>query len=421
MPPSPCWLATAVTTYALVISRAIAGIGHRDRRQRAPRACGSWRTSVPWFCRGRANASPGGGSPRAGRPVTFYGHRGHPRCIVDRSGRSRCARSSPSWPLLIVMVVVLVLATRQTRHDVEAVRSVTFALPGDVAPRPFDAAAATRLAERLCGAGRPAAAPRRRAARGGGEGRRLGGGPGAGDRRLPHRGQPARRRRRAARRVGRPSPIRTARRPGACSPPARPRPAPPAAARPARSEGCATSCRRCSSRTRSSCSRPSTTERQGSGVRAPGTEHRKTWSVLGGPSRRRHESDQRRRPGMLVVTTSPAPNASSSRATWARNRLTPSVRSTATGRPQVRRRRRAGAVRDEDDRVERPPVLDHHTGDQKAGGAGAEVAALHPCHGRPPPPRAAREVAPRRGQVGEPAPDHVRHRLPARTPGRGWR
>ena len=51
--------------------------------------------------------------------------------------------------LLIVMVVALVLATRQTHHDVEAVKSVTFALPSDAAPQPFDAAAATRLAGRL--------------------------------------------------------------------------------------------------------------------------------------------------------------------------------------------------------------------------------------------------------------------------------
>ncbi len=51
--------------------------------------------------------------------------------------------------LLVVMVVALVLATRQTHHDVEAVKSVTFALPSDAAPQPFDAAAATRLAGRL--------------------------------------------------------------------------------------------------------------------------------------------------------------------------------------------------------------------------------------------------------------------------------
>ncbi len=51
--------------------------------------------------------------------------------------------------LLIVMVVALVLATRQTHRDVETVKSVTFALPSDATPRPFDAAAATRLAGRL--------------------------------------------------------------------------------------------------------------------------------------------------------------------------------------------------------------------------------------------------------------------------------
>ena len=51
--------------------------------------------------------------------------------------------------LLVVMVVALVLATRQTHHDVETVKSVTFALPSDAAPQPFDSAAATRLAGRL--------------------------------------------------------------------------------------------------------------------------------------------------------------------------------------------------------------------------------------------------------------------------------
>ncbi len=51
--------------------------------------------------------------------------------------------------LLAVMVVALVLATRQTHHDVEAVKSVTFALGSDAAPTPFDAAAAARLAGRL--------------------------------------------------------------------------------------------------------------------------------------------------------------------------------------------------------------------------------------------------------------------------------
>ncbi|MGD1147374.1 MAG: hypothetical protein ABR961_05455 [Thermoanaerobaculaceae bacterium] len=51
--------------------------------------------------------------------------------------------------LLIVMVVVLVLATHQTRQDLDAVKSVTFATQGDTAARTFDDAAAARLAERL--------------------------------------------------------------------------------------------------------------------------------------------------------------------------------------------------------------------------------------------------------------------------------
>ncbi|HVN74795.1 MAG TPA: hypothetical protein VMT19_00660 [Thermoanaerobaculaceae bacterium] len=51
--------------------------------------------------------------------------------------------------LLIVMVVVLVLATRQTRRDLDAVKSVTFATQSDVRAQSFDVAAADRLAERL--------------------------------------------------------------------------------------------------------------------------------------------------------------------------------------------------------------------------------------------------------------------------------
>ncbi len=51
--------------------------------------------------------------------------------------------------LLIVMVVVLILATRQTRRDLDAVRSVTLATGGDTAARPFDPAEASRLAQRL--------------------------------------------------------------------------------------------------------------------------------------------------------------------------------------------------------------------------------------------------------------------------------
>lgn len=51
--------------------------------------------------------------------------------------------------LLVVMVVVLVLATRQTRNDLDAVKSVTFAMQGDAKGQAFDATAATRLAGRL--------------------------------------------------------------------------------------------------------------------------------------------------------------------------------------------------------------------------------------------------------------------------------
>ena len=51
--------------------------------------------------------------------------------------------------LLIVMVVVLILATRQTRQDLDAVKSVTFATQNDAGARPFDDLAASRLAQRL--------------------------------------------------------------------------------------------------------------------------------------------------------------------------------------------------------------------------------------------------------------------------------
>ncbi len=51
--------------------------------------------------------------------------------------------------LLVVMVVVLVLSTRQTRTDLDAVKSVTFAVQGDAKGQPFDAAAAARLSGRL--------------------------------------------------------------------------------------------------------------------------------------------------------------------------------------------------------------------------------------------------------------------------------
>ena len=67
------------------------------------------------------------------------------------------------------------------------------------------------------------------------------------------------------------SPTRTAPPPGACSTRPGPLPALPAAARPARSAGCATSCRRSSSRIGSSCSRTTRTE-AGVRARAPGKQ-----------------------------------------------------------------------------------------------------------------------------------------------------
>ena len=51
--------------------------------------------------------------------------------------------------LLIAMAIALLLAARQTRRDVEAVRSVTFTTQPDVAARAFDVKAADRLAARL--------------------------------------------------------------------------------------------------------------------------------------------------------------------------------------------------------------------------------------------------------------------------------
>lgn len=51
--------------------------------------------------------------------------------------------------LLFALAVALLLAARQTRRDVEAVRSVTFTTQTDVAARPFDPTAADRLAVRL--------------------------------------------------------------------------------------------------------------------------------------------------------------------------------------------------------------------------------------------------------------------------------
>ena len=51
--------------------------------------------------------------------------------------------------LMLTAAVVLLLMAHQTRHDVEAVRSVAFTTQPDVAPAVFDAKAADRLAERL--------------------------------------------------------------------------------------------------------------------------------------------------------------------------------------------------------------------------------------------------------------------------------
>ena len=51
--------------------------------------------------------------------------------------------------LLVIMAIALILATRQTRRDLEGVRSVTLAIAPDAAPRPFDDAAAANLGKRL--------------------------------------------------------------------------------------------------------------------------------------------------------------------------------------------------------------------------------------------------------------------------------
>jgi hypothetical protein len=51
--------------------------------------------------------------------------------------------------LLIAMAIALLLAARQTQHDLEAVRSVTFTTQPDATPRAFNAKAADALAERL--------------------------------------------------------------------------------------------------------------------------------------------------------------------------------------------------------------------------------------------------------------------------------
>lgn len=51
--------------------------------------------------------------------------------------------------LLIAMAIVLMLATRQTQHDLDAVRSVTLRTSENVMPRTFDAVEARALAARL--------------------------------------------------------------------------------------------------------------------------------------------------------------------------------------------------------------------------------------------------------------------------------
>jgi len=51
--------------------------------------------------------------------------------------------------LLVAMAIVLLLASRQTRRDFDAVRSVSFAARENVAPQPFDAGEARRLVARL--------------------------------------------------------------------------------------------------------------------------------------------------------------------------------------------------------------------------------------------------------------------------------
>jgi hypothetical protein len=69
------------------------------------------------------------------------------RCIVAREDPVRSIFTLAG--LLIVMVVVLILATRETRQDLDAVRSVTFTSQNGAVPQPFDAVAAARLAQRL--------------------------------------------------------------------------------------------------------------------------------------------------------------------------------------------------------------------------------------------------------------------------------
>ncbi|NCO69119.1 MAG: hypothetical protein GW878_01160 [Acidobacteria bacterium] len=51
--------------------------------------------------------------------------------------------------LLVVLLIVMVVYSRQTRQNVDAVKTVSLALREEVVGRPFDEAAAGRLAERL--------------------------------------------------------------------------------------------------------------------------------------------------------------------------------------------------------------------------------------------------------------------------------
>ena len=241
----------------------------------------------------------------------------HSRGVARRHGRRARARDAPDPPR----------RRDGQERDVRAAErrcAATVRLGGRDAPRRTPG-----------GTGGSGAAPRRRAARGGGASCRLGGRPDARDRGVPHRGQPARGRRRVARRLGlscRPAPRRP---PGACSPRPGPRRARPAAARRERSAGCATSCRRSSSRIRSSCSRSSTTEAgvrgsglgaRGFGARGSGKERlrpwpmvRRPWSVVSGQWTVTRAGCAGRRPCGLHLSSFPRkrePSHHLTRAAW---------------------------------------------------------------------------------------------------------
>ena len=51
--------------------------------------------------------------------------------------------------LLIVVALIMLFFARKATHDMDAVRTVTLALPQTAEPKPFDAQAASRLAMRL--------------------------------------------------------------------------------------------------------------------------------------------------------------------------------------------------------------------------------------------------------------------------------